>query len=240
MHFLIDTVLFDCGGTIVQAPNLMSRGAITTNFHKLLTDQGHKVEYHTFRDAYRTSAKAQNKQANTTWEEFDHEKRLLETLEAMNYEKPELTTIVRGLWQEYLKLWPVHLKLYKETTPLLNTLKGRYKLGLITNFVYGHTARRVFDRLQFENIFDVIIISGEVGYRKQKRLRFDLAFLKLSSLPEKAVMMGDTVIADVIGPKEIGLKAVLIDEDGSKKDSHHLADAVIQNIMEVQHVLIQI
>ena len=31
--------------------------------------------------------------------------------------------------------------------------------------------------------------------------------------------------------------ARLIDEDGSKKDSHHLADAVIQNIGELLNVL---
>ena len=43
-------------------------------------------------------------------------------------------------------------------------------------------------------------------------------------------MVGDTVIADVIGPKEIGMKVILIYEDDSKKDRHHLADAVIQNI----------
>ena len=53
----------------------------------------------------------------------------------------------------------------------------------------------------------------------------------------RAVMVGDTVLTDVIGPKEIGMKAVLIDEDGSKKDSHHLADAVIRNIGELRNKL---
>lgn len=240
VYFLIDTVLFDCWGTILEAPNLMKRGAVTTHFYKILADQGHEIEYCAFRDAYRSSARAQNIQANSTWEEFDHEKRLLETFETMKYEKPELSTIVKGLWKVYLTLWPVHSKPFKETMPLLNTLKARYKLGLVTNFVDGPTARKVFNNYQFEKIFDVIIISGEVGYRKPKRLLFDLALSELNSLPEKAVMVGDTVIADVIGPKEMGMKAVLIDEDGSKKDSHHLADAVIRNIGEVRNALLRI
>ncbi len=234
---MIEIVLFDCWGTILGAPDLMKRGAVTTHFHKILADQGHEVEYEVFRDAYGVSARAQNIKANTTWEEFDHEKRLLETLETIHYGKPELSTIVRDLWKEYLTLWPIHSKPYKETMPLLNALKANYKLGLVTNFVDGPTARIVFDNYQFEKLFEVIIISGEVGYRKPKRLLFDLALSKLNSFPEKAVMVGDTVIADVVGPKEIGMKAVLIDEDGSKKDSHHLADAVIQNIGELQNVL---
>ena len=121
--------------------------------------------------------------------------------------------------------------------PLLNNLKGQYKLGLVTNFVDGPTARQVFENLQFEKLFDAIIISGEIGYRKPKRLLFDLALTELKSRLENSVMVGDTVEADVIGPKEIGMKAVLIDEDGSKKDSHHLADAVIQNIGELRNVL---
>jgi len=215
----------------------MKRGAVITHFHKTLADQGHEVEYNAFRDAYRASARAQNIQANNTWEEFDHEKRLLDTLETMNYTKPELPTIVRDLWKEYLTLWPIHSKLYKETIPLLKYLKGRYKLGLVTNFVDGPTARKVFDNLQLEKLFDVLIISGEVGYRKPKRLLFDFALTELKSIPEKSVMVGDTVEADVIEPKEIGMKAILIDEDGSKKDSHHLADAVIRHIGELQNML---
>jgi HAD superfamily hydrolase (TIGR01549 family) len=234
---LIETVLFDCWGTILEASNLMKRGAVTTHFHKILADQGHEVDYNAFKDAYRSAARTQNIQANSTWEEFDHEKRLLETLETMNYTKPELPTIVRNLWKEYLTLWPIHSKLYTETMPLLNSLKARYKLGLVTNFVDGPTARKVFTHYQFEKLFESIIISGEVGYRKPKRLLFDPALSELNSSPDKAVMVGDTVVADVVGPKEIGMKAVLIDEDGSKKDSHHLADAVIQNIGELQNVL---
>lgn len=218
----------------------MKRGAVTKHFHKLLVDQGHEVEYDAFRDAYRVSARAQNIKANKTWEEFDHEKRLLETLVSINYEKPELPIIVRDLWKEYLTLWPAHSKPYKETMPLLNILKDSYKIGLVTNFVDGPTARKVFNSLEFEKLFGAIIISGEVGYRKPKRLLFDLALSQLSTLPEKAVMVGDTIVADVIGPKEIGMKAVLIDEDGSKKDSHHLADAVIQNIGELRNALLHI
>ena len=215
----------------------MKPGAVITHFHKILADQGHDVEINSFRNSYQTSARAQNIQANKTLEEFDHEKRLLDAFEVMNYSKPELHNTVRDLWKEYLTLWPIHSKPYQETMPLLNTLKDSFKLGLVTNFVDGPTARNVFDNLQFEKLFDVIIISGEVGYRKPKRLLFDLALTELSSTPESSVMVGDTVRADVIGPKEIGMKAVLIDEDGSKKDSHHLADAVIRNIGELQNVL---
>ena len=215
----------------------MSRGAVTTNFHQILAEKGYNIEYNAFKDAYRTSAKAQNIQANTTWEEFDHEERLIGALETMNNSIPELPTIVRDLWKEYLTLWPIHSKLYDETMSLLTYLKNRYKLGLVTNFVDGPTARIVFDNFQFEEQFDVIIISGEVGYRKPKRLLFDLALSEIKSVPEKTVMVGDTVLADVIGPKEMGMKAVLVDEDGSKKDSHHLADAVIQNIGELRNAL---
>ena len=237
MNFLIDTILLDCWGTIIQAPHLMKQGIVTTHFHKILADQGHKVEYNAFRAAYKRSAKAQNILANNTWEEFDHEKRLLETLKGINFKEAKLSNIVKELWKEYLTLWPIHSKPYKETMPLLNMLKESYKIGLVTNFVDGPTARKVFDRYQFERIFDVIVISGEVGYRKPKRLLFDLALSKLHSTVEKSIMVGDTVIADVIGPKEIGMNAILLDEDGSKVKSHYLADTVISNIGELPNAL---
>ena len=50
-------------------------------------------------------------------------------------------------------------------------------------------------------------------------------------------MIGDTLIADVVGPKEIGMKAILVDEDGSNKESHHIADAVVSNIGDVKTVI---
>jgi putative hydrolase of the HAD superfamily len=158
-------------------------------------------------------------------------------LKLSGFEDPDFETVVQGVWAEYLLEWPKQSTLYNGTMPLLNAIKGTYRLGLVTNYPDGPTAREVFRKFGFAHIFDTLVISGEVDYRKPKRLIFDEALTALNVLPEEAVMVGDTVLADVIGPKEIGMKAILIDEDGSKRDVHHLPDAVVREIGEVGGVL---
>ena len=237
MLTLIDAILFDCWGTLIKAPNLMRRGATSEIFPRILAIQGHLVDYEDFREAYLVVSKRQNDIANVNWEEFDHEERLGDTLKAIGFQHEDFNGVVSRLWEKYLREWPRDSVPYEETMPLLDHLKDRFKLGLVTNFVDGPTARKVLEKYGFDEIFDVIVISGEEGYRKPKRTLFDKALSGLKSQPEYSVMIGDTLIADVIGPKEIGMKAILVDEEESKKESHHFADAVVSNIGEVKTVI---
>ena len=199
--------------------------------------QGYPVDYEAFREAYLVVSKRQNEIANVNWEEFDHEERLSDTLKAIGFQHEDLKDVVSRLWETYLLEWPKDSVPYEETMPLLDYLMDRYKLGLVTNFVDGPTARNVIEKYRFDEIFDVIVVSGEEGYRKPKRTLFDKALSGLKSQPEHSVMIGDTLIADVVGPKEIGMKAILVDVEGNKKESHYFADAVVSNIGEVKTII---
>ena len=234
---MIDSVLFDCWGTLLKAPNLMELGATAKIFPRMLSMQGHPVDYEAFREAYLVVSKRQNEIANLNWEESDHEERLRDTLKAIGFQHEDLNGVVSRLWETYLLEWPKDSVPYEETMPLLDYLMDRYKLGLVTNFVDGPTARNVIEKYRFDEIFDVIVVSGEEGYRKPKRMLFDKALSGLKSQPEYSVMIGDTLIADVVGPKEIGMKAILVDETGNKKESHHFADAVVSNIGDVKTII---
>jgi putative hydrolase of the HAD superfamily len=215
----------------------MRRGATIEIFYRILATQGHEVEYEEFREAYLVVTNRQNEIANVNWEEFDHKERLGNTLKTIGFQHDDFNEVVSKLWETYLLEWPRDSVTYEETMPLLEFLKDRYKLGLVTNFVDGLTARKAIGKYRFDEIFDVIVISGEEGYRKPKRTLFDKALSELKSLPEYSVMIGDTLIADVVGPKEIGMKAILVDEYGDKKESYHLADAVVGNIGEVKTII---
>ena len=234
---MVEAVLFDCWGTLVQAPGLTSRGSTSRTLQGVLLARGLDIERDVFRKAYAAVARKQNEEANVDWGELDHVERLRQTLKLSGFDDPKFETVVQEIWAEYLLEWPKQSTLYDGTTPLLNSIKGEYRLGLVTNYPDGPTAREVFRKFGFDSIFESLVISGEIGYRKPRRIIFDEALTELNVLPEDAVMVGDTVLADVVGPKQIGMKAILIDEDGSKKDDHHLPDAVIRDIGDVEGVL---
>ena len=88
---------------------------------------------------------------------------------------------------------------------LLESLKGKVKLGIITN---GFTELQQIrlDRTGFKLYFDILVISEEVGVAKPHPDIFDHA-LALMGNPqrERVLMVGDTAESDILGGMNAGL-----------------------------------
>lgn len=82
---------------------------------------------------------------------------------------------------------------------LLNALRGKVKMGIITN---GFTAlqQRRLERTGLSDHFDLLIISEEVGVAKPDRRIFDYALAQAGNPDRDRVMMvGDNAASDVLG-----------------------------------------
>lgn len=234
---MIDTVLFDCWGTLLHAPGLMTRGATMEYFFNSLKSNGLDIDYEAFKEKYAEIAKRQHEDAMEDQRELDYVHRLDSTLSAMGLDDHDRSDLARKVWLDYLLEWPKQSNLYAETPNLLSSLQGRYRLGLVTNFPDGPTARMVFEKFNFDSFFDSIVVSGEVGFRKPNRLLFDLALHELGSAAEFSVMVGDTFDADVLGAKGAGIKAILVDVDCDKVENYEKSDAIVKSIGEVEKIL---
>jgi 5'-nucleotidase len=88
---------------------------------------------------------------------------------------------------------------------LLDSLKGKAKLGIITN---GFTALQQIrlERTGLRDYFDALVISEEVGVPKPDSRIFDYA-LTLAGNPERSrvLMVGDTAESDIRGGNNAGL-----------------------------------
>lgn len=88
---------------------------------------------------------------------------------------------------------------------LLDALKGKVRLGIITN---GFTALQKIrlTRTGFLDYFDLLVISEEIGVAKPDRRIFDYALEKMGNPPRERVMMvGDTPESDILGGMNAGL-----------------------------------
>ena len=234
---MIETVLFDCWGTLLQAPNLMRRGASVKLFYRSLTANGCDIDLDAFRDAYIVKARRPHEEAREDFRELDYMRRIDSTLRAIGFQHPMRASLVRRAWTDYLAEWPKQSSFYEETPMLLDLIKGRYKLGLVTNFPDGPTAREVFTKFSFETVFDSLVVSGEVGFRKPNRIIFERALGELGSAAASAVMVGDTFDADIAGARAMGMRTIFIDSDGSQAENYALPDAVIRSIGEALRLL---
>jgi putative hydrolase of the HAD superfamily len=228
---LIDTILFDNWNTLVQAPGLMRGGASVEIFQRSLREQGFEYDIKRFSEIYRPIARRQVEEAEANgWTEIDYIQRLLLTLEGLGVKEPRRSRLAIKAWDDYLTEWPKQTSFFPETPALLEQLQGKYKLGIVTNFMDGPIARKVFDDLSYEAIFDSLVISAEVGYQKPAPILFQKALEELGSTPENAIMVGDTYEADVVGAHGAGMRGVLIDLYGAPVNHLNDSDAVIKTI----------
>ncbi|OAT76561.1 noncanonical pyrimidine nucleotidase, YjjG family [Mangrovibacter phragmitis] len=88
---------------------------------------------------------------------------------------------------------------------LLNALHGKVKMGIITN---GFTAlqERRLARTGTAHLFDLLVISEQVGVAKPDVSIFDYALNKMGNPPrERVLMVGDTPESDILGGINAGL-----------------------------------
>ncbi|MCH4296343.1 pyrimidine 5'-nucleotidase [Shewanella sp. 3B26] len=101
---------------------------------------------------------------------------------------------------------------------LLESLKGRYRLGIITNG-FTELQRIRLERTGFADHFELLVISEEVGLAKPDKAIFDHALDAMGNpARERVLMVGDTLSSDIQGGLNAGLHTCWYNPDGKAAD----------------------
>jgi FMN phosphatase YigB (HAD superfamily) len=87
---------------------------------------------------------------------------------------------------------------------LLDWLAGLYRLGLVSNFDYTPTVRHILEEGGILDLFDAVVVSDVVGWRKPSARIFEAAFARLGVGPRECLFVGDRPDIDVAGAKGSG------------------------------------
>jgi FMN phosphatase YigB (HAD superfamily) len=121
---------------------------------------------------------------------------------------------------------------------LLRRLSGRYRIGLVSNFDYSPTIRLILDREGISGIFETVVISDSVGWRKPEPAIFREAFSLMRITPREALFVGDRADVDVAGAKGVGMDAAWINRGGEGLPEGLLApEYVIGDLDELGPIL---
>jgi len=96
---------------------------------------------------------------------------------------------------------------------VLEALRGRFKLGLVCNTRSDMTEeeiRWILGKAGVPDVFDVVVVSGELGVSKPDPGIFEVALEGLGVEPGEAVMVGNTVSTDIFGGNRMGMRTVLV------------------------------
>lgn len=91
---------------------------------------------------------------------------------------------------------------------ILETLGKTHRLAIVSNFDHAPTVYDLLKRDRIESSFDVVVISGELGWRKPHRLIFETALERLGVSADQALFVGDNFEMDVLGASQAGIAAV--------------------------------
>lgn len=108
---------------------------------------------------------------------------------------------------------------------LLDSLRGEYRVGLLTNgpVVAQHDKLR---KLDWVGAFDVELVTGSLAAGKPDARAFEALLSELGTTPEETVYVGDDVHADIQGASDVGITPIQVVFDGSA-DPHPDAAATV-------------
>lgn len=89
----------------------------------------------------------------------------------------------------------------------IKTLKGTYKLGMLSNISSRQRLDIRFLPGQLDELFDTVVPSGEVGYIKPQPEVYKIVLDRLGVLPEEAVMIDD-IETFCDGARTAGMQAI--------------------------------
>jgi putative hydrolase of the HAD superfamily len=118
------------------------------------------------------------------------------------------------LGRQLAELFPVERRkrplIYEETFRLLDGLKGRVKLLLLTNGAPDLQREKIAGVEQLESYFDHIVISGVFGEGKPSSTIFRHAMELLDIEASEGLMIGDKLTTDILGSNNVGMPNVWI------------------------------
>jgi putative hydrolase of the HAD superfamily len=136
------------------------------------------------------------------------------------------------LWQQHLSLLAEFTKFDPKLPEMLEILKRRYRLALVSNGS-SRNQRRKLEILNIAQFFDTIVISAECGYSKPAQEIFKRALLDIQCKAESAIYIGDHPSCDIVGAASLGMSTVWVSSGDSWPAELAIPTYQIANIHEL-------
>jgi len=234
----VEAVLFDLFDTLLLLES--SEVYYTPSLRKLyefLSRNGIRIPFEDFRRVYFEIRDRFYSESRQTLEEPHFNVRVSQTLQRFGYNldicDPVVTRATMAFADEFMRY--VHLD--NEATEVLQNLKGRYKLGVVSNFAIPECGLKLLNMFGLKEFFDVVVISGEVNRRKPSAEIFEKALKALKVDASCTIFVGDMLDLDIKGPKSVGMKTVLIQRKPTEVVSDANPDWTIKRLDELLPLL---
>jgi HAD superfamily hydrolase (TIGR01509 family) len=135
-------------------------------------------------------------------------------------DKETLNSIVKLLQSKPYQLYP------DAANAVINAKKNGFKTAIVTTIAYFQFKKAIHP---IRNHFDFIMTGYQARCDKSNPKMYRKVLEILDVKPEEAVMIGDNVPIDIILPKKLGMKAILLNR-GTENVKCEQADAIVNSL----------
>jgi putative hydrolase of the HAD superfamily len=203
----IRAIGFDLFNTLITAEAKTLDEALDRLTHSL-RQSGLAFDPETFKEAHWDAAVRFVEETRQKGKETHNRFWISAALKTLGYSLPPTDSRIASAVDAYFSAFLQYCHLIPGTTSMLEALMGRYRLGLLSNFTHGPAARQIMDRLDLTPFFQVVLISGEMGYCKPHPLVFHRLVDQLGAKADQLIYVGDDLEYDIMGAQRAGIKPV--------------------------------
>ncbi len=241
---MIEYVLFDLGSTLIYFdgdwPGVFMEAQESLLAH--LHSAGLSPDREAFLEDYRARLEAYYAERESEFVEYTTAYILQETLAAAGYPDVPEAAIRRALEAMYA-VSQAYWQPGPDTIPTLEALRTQgYRMGIISNAGDDADVQALVDKARVRPYCDFVISSAAVGIRKPNPRIFRMALDNWGARPEQAVMVGDTLGADILGAQNARIFSIWLTRwaDNPANDAHADTihpEAAIQALAELPSLL---
>jgi len=163
---------------------------------------------------------------------------LIKGLYDISPEDWQIDRIVQARYQSFVDV----IELPDGVLSLLNKIHRHYSLALLSNYPCGKSIRDSLSKIGLLEIFDVVVVSGEVGYAKPHPKPFEVLLSSIDCSPSECLFVGDNWLADVQGAKLIGMPVIFLRqyvsyEKFEPQEGDPQPDGIIDHLKELEDLL---
>ncbi len=141
--------------------------------------------------------------------------------------------VIHSLAHAYIEHLSTHDHLVPNTREILEYLRPRYRLHIITNGFQEVQGRKLVNS-GIADFFDEVINSEMAGVKKPDPLIFRMALNRTQVLPQHAIMVGDNLEADILGARAVGFHTIHLNVHN---EPPHEYGVIIRDLREIKSYL---
>ncbi|KGO88202.1 haloacid dehalogenase [Flavobacterium rivuli WB 3.3-2 = DSM 21788] len=157
--------------------------------------------------------------------------RLKDVFTALNYNISDY--LLADLSDDYIRLLPTNNHLFEGAVELLEYLKPKYSLHIITNGFHEVQALKM-KSANIDHYFETVTNSENAGFKKPHPSIFEYALTAANVERCDSIMIGDCIEADVQGALNCGLDAIYFNEHSLEA---HPSIIQVNHLLELKNLL---